>query len=110
MAEPNDPPHRQTRATTGAAGRDLVVDRAVHTARRFGPEGDSAADARPPPDVPAAQWELALSAQGAARLLSGLWVEATARGLVVPAEVQAAIHALSAWSTELAAMPSLPGS
>jgi len=76
------------------------VARAIHTARWFGPEGDPAAAAGPP-GVPAARWELALGAHGAARLLSALWVEATARGLAVPAEVQAAISALSAWSKEL---------
>ena len=34
-----------------------------------------------------------------------LWVEATARGLPVPADVQTVISALSAWSKELAAKP-----
>jgi len=105
--QPGGPPHHHPRSATGAgaAGWDLVVARAVHAARVFGPEADPAAHADPPPGVPAARWELALSAQGAARLLSGLWIEATARGLPAPAELAAAIGALSAWSKELAAVP-----
>ena len=103
MAEPieqaGDPPHSKGHAL-GAGGWDLVVARAIHTAQVFGPEGVPPAGVRP-----SAGWELALGAHGAARLLSALWVEATARDLPVPAEVAAAIHALSGWSHELAAMP-----
>jgi len=87
----------------GAPGWDPVVARAVHTARVFGPtkaEGVPTAGVGPP-GIPTARWELAVGAQGAARLLSALWVEATARGLPVPAEVTAAIRSLSVWSKEL---------
>ena len=55
--------------------------------------------------VSVARWELAVGAQGAARLLSALWVEATARGLPIPVEVATAIGVLSAWSKELVAIP-----
>ncbi|HEV8649565.1 MAG TPA: hypothetical protein VG276_09195 [Actinomycetes bacterium] len=115
MAEPvqhgHDAPEPGSRDTTsqhapgalGAPGWDPAVARAVHTARVFGPaeaEGLPAAEVGLC-GVPTARWELAVGAQGAARLLSALWVEATARGLPVPAEVAAAIRALSVWSKEL---------
>ncbi len=77
--------------------------RAVHTAQVFGRSDpqDGQAAVTGLPGVPAARWELALGAHGAAQLLSALWVEASAHGLPVPAEVTAAIRALSVWSKDL---------
>ncbi len=103
MADPieqaGDTPHPEGLARD-AGGWELVVARAIHTAQVFGPEGVPAAGVGP-----SKGWELALGAHGAARLLSALWVEASAREVPVPAEVAAAIHALSEWSKERAAMP-----
>jgi len=85
----------------GSGRWDVVVARAIHAAQVFGPEGVPPAG-QGPDEVSVVRWELAVGAHGAARLLSALWVEATAHGLPVPAEVDAAIGALSAWSRELA--------
>jgi hypothetical protein len=104
VEEGHDAPVLGVGATTGGAGWDPVVVRAVHTARVFGQSQTQATSAAGAglPGVPTVRWELALGARGAAQLLSALWVEATAHGLPVPAEVTAAIRALSAWSKELA--------
>ncbi|HEV8648766.1 MAG TPA: hypothetical protein VG276_05020 [Actinomycetes bacterium] len=103
-AKHGNPPDPGIGTTAGTSEWDPVVARAVHTAQVFGQSQTQTAPGGRvgPPGVPTPRWELALGAQGAAQLLSGLWVEATAHGLPVPAEVAAAIRALSAWSKELA--------
>jgi len=91
-----------SRQGQGAAGWDVLVARAIHTAQVFGPAGvpSNGLD----PGEGSVWWELALGAHGAARLLSALWVEAVVLDMPVPDEVAAAIHGLWAWSRDLAAM------
>jgi len=105
MEQDRDTTHPQGRhGGPGAPGWDVMVARAIRTAQVFVPESGPASRVGPS-EVSAARWELALGAHGAARLLAALWVEAIARGLPVPAAVDAAVGALAAWSKELADLP-----
>jgi len=85
----------------GADGWPQVVARAIHTAEVFGAEEVPAVGVGTG-DVGGLRWRVALGAHAGARLLSALWVEAVVLDLPVPAQVPAAIHALWAWSRELA--------